>query len=513
MAAMRLPMRKLREIIRLKLEAKQSNRAIARSCGISPSTVSDCVGRIAVAGIAWPLTPELDDDEALTRFLFPDEKHPVKNRPEPDWAFIHGELQKRHVTKQLVWQEYKAAQPGGYQYSQFCELYHKWSRPLLATMRQAHRPGDKTFIDFSGDGIDIVDRFTGECQKAVLFVAVLGASNLTYVEPVLHQDLPTWVGCHVRASEYFGGVTAVWTPDNPKVGVTRADRYDPELNPTYAELARHYGVAVIPARPRKPRDKAKVEAAVLLAERWIIAVLRHRTFYSMEELRAAVAELVERLNDRPMKLLKKSRRQLFEEMERATLKPLPVHPYELSKWERLKLGFDYHLKIDDHFYSVHFQHIGKELDVRATESTVEIFLKGKRLDSYPRSYEKWKHSTRKEHMPRAHLDHVEWTPERIIDWAKKIGPQTAALIEAMLTAKEHPQQAFRKCMGILSLSKQYEAERVENACARALRVRALSYRSIRAILKNNLDRAPLPGDEPQMALPLHENIRGGRYYH
>jgi len=343
MTAERLPMRKLREVIRLKLEAKQSGRAIARSCGISPSTVAEYLGRIALARLGWPLPSELDDDAALERLLFPDEGHPVSSRPEPDWAWVHRELQQRHVTKMLLWQEYKEAQPEGYQYSQYCDLYLKWARPLLATMRQAHFAGEKTFIDFSGDGIDVVNAFTGVCQEAVLFVAVLGASNLTFVEPVLHQDLPTWVGCHVRASEYFGGVTSIWTPDNPKVGVTRPDRYDPELNPTYAELARHYGVAVIPARPRKPRDKAKVEAAVLIAERWIIAVLRHRTFYSIEELRAAVAELVEKLNNRPMRRLKKSRRQLFEEIERAALKPLPVRPYELSEWKRMKLGFDYHV--------------------------------------------------------------------------------------------------------------------------------------------------------------------------
>jgi transposase len=513
MAAEGLPMRKLREIIRLKLEAKQSGRAIARSCGISASTVHEYVGRISLADLRWPLPAELDDDDALERLLFPDERHPVMNRPEPDWARVHRELQQRHVTKMLLWQEYKEALPDGYQYSQFCDLYLKWSRPLLATMRQAYHAGEKTFIDFSGDGIDVVDAFTGVCQKAVLFVAVLGASNLTYVEPVLHQDLPTWIGCHVRACEYFGGVTVIWTPDNPRAGVKRADRYDPELNPTYAELARHYGVAVIPARPRKPRDKAKVEAAVLLAERWIIAALRHRTFYSIEELRAAVAELVEKLNNRPMRRLKKSRRQIFEEMERAALKPLPARPYEMAAWKRMSLGFDYHVEFDDHYYSVHFKHIGDKLDLRATETTIEIFLRGKRLESYARSYEKWKYSTLKEHMPRAHLDQVDWTPERLADWAKKIGPQTAALIQAMLNLPEHPQQAFKKCMGVLSLSRQYEAVRIEGACARALRVRALNCRSIRTILKNNLDRAPLPGDEPQQALPLHQNIRGGRYYH
>jgi len=296
MAAERLPMRKLREIVRLRLQAGQSGRGIARACGISASTASEYLGRMKLAGLTWPLPPELDDDAALERLLFPDEGRPVADRPEPDWGFVHAELQRRHVTKMLLWQEYKEGQPDGYQYSQFCERYQRWARPLSATMRQAHRAGEKTFIDFSGDGLDVVDPTTGECQKAVLFVAVLGASNLTYIEPVLHQDLATWVGCHVRAFEYFGGVTPVWVPDNPRAAVTRADRYDPELNPTYAELARHYEAAVIPARPRRPRDKAKVEAAVLIAERWILAALRHRRFYGLEELRSAVSKLLEKLN-------------------------------------------------------------------------------------------------------------------------------------------------------------------------------------------------------------------------
>jgi transposase len=512
MAAERLPMRKLREIIRLRLQAGQSGRAIARSCALSPSTASEYLGRIVLAGLSWPLPPELDDDAALERLLFPDERHPVSNRPEPDWAWIHTELQRRHVTKMLLWHEYKEAQPGGLQYSQFCDRYLRWARPLSATMRQAHRAGEKTFIDFSGDGLDVVNAFTGECQKAVLFVAVLGASNLTYVEPVLHQDLPTWIGCHVRAFEYFGGVTPIWVPDNPKVGVTRASKYDPDLNPTYADLARHYEAAVIPARPHRPRDKAKVEAAVLIAERWILAVLRNRTFYSIDELRTAVAGLLEKLNARPMRLLKKSRRQLFDDIERSALKPLPARPYELAEWSRPKVAPDYHVAHDDHFYSVHFGLIGQQLDLRATEATIEIFKSGKRLESYPRSYAKGKYTTRKEHMPRDHRDHAEWTPERIAGWAKKSGPQTVALVEAIMASKVHPQQGFKRCLGILRLGKEYTPERLERASARALRFRTLTYTSVAAILKNNLDQEPLPGDEPQGSLPLHENIRGSRYY-
>jgi len=513
MAAERLPVRKLREIIRLRLQANLSGRGIAKSCGISPSTVAEHLGRIALAGLTWPLPRELDDDAVLERLLFPDEGRPVSNRPEPDWVWVHTELQRRHVTKMLLWQEYKEAQPEGYQYSQFCDRYQRWARPLLATMRQAHRVGEKTFIDFSGDGIDVVHPITGVCEKAVLFIAVLGASNLTYVEPVLHQDLPTWVGCHVRAFDYFGGTTPIWVPDNPKVAVTKPSKYDPDLNPTYAELARHYEAVVIPARPRRPRDKAKVEAAVLVAERWILAVLRNRTFYSLEELRDAVAELVERLNNRPMRKLKKSRRELFEEIERAALKPLPARPYEFAEWARPRVAFDYHVAHDSHFYSVHYSLIGERLDLRATESTVEIFRRGTRIESYPRSYAKGQYTTLKHHMPRAHLDMVDWTPERIIDWGRRVGPKTAAFLEAVMASKAHPQQGFKRCRGVLALARSYPPERLEKACARALHFRTLTYKSVEAILVHKRDQHPLPGEEEQQrSLPLHKNLRGSRYY-
>jgi len=514
MAAERLPMRKLREIIRLKLQARQSGRAIARACGLSPSTINEYVGRIALAGLTWPLPPELDDDVALERLLFPDEGHPVSNRPEPDWIYVHRELQRRHVTKMLLWQEYKEATPDGLQYSQFCDKYLRWARPLSATMRQAHRAGEKTFIDFSGSGLDVVDPFTGECRTAVLFIAVLGASNLTYAEPVLHQDLPTWIGCHVRACEYFGGTSEIWVPDNPRVGVTKAGKYEPILNRTYEDLAAHYAAAVIPARPYKPRDKAKVEAAVLIASRWILAVLRNRRFYSMEELRAAVAELLEKLNARKMRRLKKSRRELFEEIERGALKPLPVRSFEYAEWAQPRVDLSYHVGHDDHFYSVHFGRIGEELDLRATESTVEIFRRGTRIEAYPRSYAKGKYTTRKEHMPRAHLDQVEWTPERLIDWATKTGPKTAALVDAVMSSKPHPQQGFKACLGILRLAKSFPPERIERASARALHFKTHNYGSVASILRHKLDQLPLPGDdEQQQALPLHENIRGRGYYH
>jgi transposase len=506
-------MRKLREVLRLRLEAGLSTRAIAQSCRLSVSTVSGYLGRMAVAKVAWPLPPALDDDAALTRLLFPSEGQPVVGRPDPDWAAVHRELRRPHVTKLLVWQEYREREPDGYQYSQFCARYAAWARTLPVTLRQTHRAGAKGFVDFSGDGLAIVDPGTGERTVAVLFVLVLGASNLTYVEPVLHQDLATWIACHVRAFAYLGGVPAALVPDNTKTGVTRPCYYDPELNPTYAELAQHYGTVVLPARPYKPRDKAKVEQGVLLAERWILAVLRDRVFTSLGELDDAIVPLRERLNDRPLRRLGQSRRQLFEAVERAALRPLPPDPYVYAVWTRPKANIDYHVAFEDHYYSVPYQLRGEVLDLRATASTVELFHAGRRVASHLRSHVRHQPTTEAAHMPAAHRAHLEWTPSRLIGWAATIGPSTAALVAALMEQRPHPEQGYRACLGIMRLAKQYPGARLERACARALYFRACSYKSVVAILRHHRDADPLPTEAEPPPLPLHGNLRGAKYYH
>jgi transposase len=505
-------MRMLREVLRLHLEQKRAQREIARSVFMSPSTVNGYVSRARVAKLTWPLPNELDDDAALTALLFPDENRPQRNRPEPDWAAVHLELKKKHVTKQLLWEEYKSEQPSGYQYSQFCERYARWALRLSVVMRQEHRAGEKTFIDFSGDGIDIIDPDTGEVKVAKLFIAVLGASNFTFAEPVLSEDLRSWTSCHVHALEYFGGCSEIWVPDNLAAGVTKPNRYEPDINPTYAELAAHYGAAVIPARVRKPRDKAKVEQGVLLAERWILAALRKRKFFSLEELREAVKPLVEKLNNKQMQKVKKSRRAVFEQLERAVLKPLPQARYEFARWAQPKVHIDYHVEFDDCFYSVPYQLVGQRLDLRATDTTIEVMRGLKVLTSHARSYEKGKYVTKTEHMPKAHQAQAEWTPARLIEWAKQTGPGTAALVEEIMSSKVHPQQGFKACLGILHLNRDYKPARIEAACTRALKMRACTYKSVKAILRNNLDLQPID-EAPQASLPLHENVRGAGYYH
>lgn len=515
-SAERLSMRKLREILRLHFENGLSGRAIGRSCKASSSTVQDYLRRAELAKLGWPPPVELDD-EALERLLFPNEYAPVRTRPEPDWALVHRELAKKHVTKLLVWQEYREVHVDGMQYSQFCERYNRWRERLGLVWRRDHKAGERMFVDFSGDGITIVDPATGECRVAKLFVAVLGASNLTFIEPVLSEDLPTWIQCHVDAFAYFGGVAEIVVPDNLKSGVTAPDYYDPDLNRTYASLAEHYSTVVIPARIKKPRDKAKVEQGVLLAERWVIAVLRHREFHSLGELREAVKELNERLNNRLMKKLGATRRQLFEAIERNALKPLPTQPFELCEWKKARVNIDYHVEFDKHYYSVHYTHYidnHRDMEVRATAGGIEVFYAGKRVAVHPRSYDPVKrYVTLPEHMPAAHRqNNLEWPPSRFIAWANTIGVGTGLFIAELLERRRHPEQAFKSCMGVFRLGELYTAERLERACAMALRQRAFSSRSVRNILKNKRDLIADDERAEQLALPLHENLRGPAYF-
>ena len=504
-------MRKVREIARLYLLLKLSGRAIGRSVGVSPSTMSDYLGRIRAAELSWPLPPELDSDEALERRLFPEEATAPSARPMPDYAYVHRELARRHVTKLLLWQEYKADHADGVGYSQFCTHYATWAKPLGATMRQAHRAGGYVFVDFSGDTIDIIDPVTGEITTAKLFVAVLGASNLTYVEPALTEDLPTWTACHVRAFDFFGGVPEIVVPDNLKAGVHRPDRYDPDINPTYAELARHYNVAVMPARSRKPRDKAKVEQAVLLAERWILAALRHRRFRSLDELRTAVAELNTKLNERPMRKFGISRRALFEQIEQSALQPLPEQRYEHAGWSRPTVGPDYHVEHEKHYYSVPYKLCGERVDVRATASTIEVLHRGERVASHAKSARPHAYTTLPEHMPPAHREHAKWTPERIRSWAATLGPHVATLSSEIMKRRMHPEQGYRSCLGLIRLANHYGADRLNAACAHALKIRATTRKSVESILRNNLDvsKATEPTKPP---LSSHENVRGPGYY-
>jgi len=508
-------MRKIREVLRLKHDHGLKARAIAASCSIGRSTVCEYLQRAGEAGLSWPL-PTCLDDEALELLLFPPIAHvPACERPLPDWDYIHKELRRKGVTRFLLWQEYKSANPKGLQYTQFCDRYLQWRGRQDPVMRQVHKAGEKLFIDYAGQTVPVTDRRTGEVVFAEVFVAVLGASSHTYCEATWSQGLPDWIASHIRTFEFIGGVPEVLVPDNLKSGVTNPHLYEPDLNPTYQDMAVHYGVAVVPARVRRPQDKAKVESGVQVAERWILARLRNRTFFSLAELNQAIAELLVELNNRPFQKLEGCRRSMFEAVDKDALNPLPPHRYQYAEWKKVRVHIDYHVQVDKHYYSVPYQLVKEELDVRMTAETVEMFRKNKRVASHVRSRKKGGFTTLDEHMPPNHRHYAKWTPERLVRWADETGGQTAGVVTAILAGRPHPQQGFRACLGIMNLGKSYGKERLEAACSRALVLGTTSYKSIQSILKTGLDSQPLPvKTDKQLELPIdHENIRGPGYYH
>ena len=504
-------MRKLREVLRLKYDSQLPQRAIAQACRLGLGTVTLYLQRANAAGLTWPLPEDLDDAALEARLFTRPTYAPARDRVRPDWQALHQELKKSGVTLMLLWQEYRTQHADGYAYSQFCEHYRRWARRLKPAMRQVHRAGEKLFVDFSGRRPQLVDPNTGEEITVELFVGVLGASGLIYAEATRSQDLPSWITAHVRMLDYFHGSPAIWVSDNLKSGVTRAHRYDPEINRTYRDLAQHYDAVVIPARVAHPKDKPKVEVSVQIAQRWVLAALRHQTFFTLADLNAAIRGRVEAINDRPMKVVGVSRRTLFEQIDRPALKPLPATRYELAEWKIVRANIDYHVAVDHNFYSVPYQLIDESLDARFTASTVEVFFKNRRVAVHARLTGRGRYATRSEHMPPAHRAHAEWTPSRLIAWAELTGPATGRLAAGILAQRPHPAQGYRACLGLMRLGRTYGADRLEAACQRAERLRSYRYRTVEHILTHQQDRLPLDPPPARPAL-THENVRGATYY-
>ena len=516
MPAGRLLMRQVREVLRLKHACGASERQIATSVGIGRTAVGEYLRRAAVIGITWPVPDEIDDAELERRMFAPAGFNPP-GQPLPDWTYIHAELRRRGVTLMLLWEEYRAEHQDGYGYSRFCDLYGDWRRTISATMRQTHVAGEKLFVDFAGQKAPVIDPLTGEVREAHIFVAVLGASNFSYAEARWSEGTADWIATHVNALAAIGGVPKLLVCDNTRTGVISACRYEPGLNRSYLEFAAHCGTAILPTRVRRPRDKAKVEGGVLIVERFILAALRNRRFFSLAELDAAIKQRADDLNSRLMRRLDKSRRELLAEIDRPALGPLPSEPYRYAAWKKARVAPDYHVEVDGHFYSVPSRLIRELVDIRLTDATVEIFFKTARIASHARSALRNRHTTIAEHMPSAHRRYAAWTPERITASAAAIGPATAGLFAAIMRAKPHPEQGFRACLGILRLAASYGATRLEAACQRGLDIGAVSYGSIASILKNGLDKAYRPAAEQDAVAdgePVdHPNIRGAAYYH
>jgi transposase len=508
-------MRKLKEVLRLRYELKLGYQQIGRSCAIGASTVHKYLKRAEAAGLRWPL-PEGWDEGRVESALFPrpvvPTPEPALARTRPDFAAVHEQLrQHKHLTLQLLWEEYRQANPDGYRYSRFCELYQRWRSKLDVVLRQDHKAGEKMFVDWAGATIPVHDRHTGEVWPAPLFVATLGASSYTWAEATRDQQMEAWLRCHVHAFEYFHGIPALAVPDNTKTGVTRAHRYDPDLNPTYYNFAQHCGFGIVPARPYKPRDKAKVENAVQVAERWIVAALRHRKFFSLGEVNEAIGELLHKLNHRPFRKKDGTRASVWEAIDKPALQPLPMEPFDLSEWSRARVNIDYHVAFDANFYSVPYNLVQELVEIRSTPTTVEILHKGTRVASHLRSRERGKAVTIEEHRPKSHREHLQWTPSRMLHWAGTIGPHAARLFERIMAEKPHPEMGYRGCLGIIRLARKYSPQRVEAACERALLTGACRYKSVESILKNSLDRTPV-SSPPPASTPPHDNIRGAGYF-
>jgi transposase len=514
MPAVRASMRQVREVLRLTFAAEIPGREIARRLGLAPSTVRATVARFHAAGLTWPLAAEVTD-ELLEQTLYGTgvTKQGHRRQPEPEWSRIHHELKRKHVTLAILWEEYIEQNPDGYRYSRFCQLYRSWEGRLSVTMRQNHAGGEKLFVDYAGDGVPIINRQTGEIRQAQIFVAVMGASNFLYAEATWTQGLADWISAHAHAFEALGGVPQLVVPDNTTTAIVKACLFDPQINHTYADLAKHYNTGILPARPRRPRDKAKVEKAVLIVERFLLGRLRNRTFHSLVELNAAIAGMLNYLNDdRRIRRLGVTRRQLFEQLDRPALKPLPAEPYVFAEWKLCRVGIDYHVEIHRHYYSVPYRFVRTEVDVRITARTVEIFSRGQRIAAHVRMSGNHKHSTLPDHMPSSHRRYAGWTIDRIRSDAGKIGSATAILCEVILERKRHPEQGFRACLGILRLAKPFGCQRLEAAAAYALEIGAHTYGSLKSILDNNMDRHPPRKPAGNSASVFHTNIRGPRYY-
>jgi transposase len=513
MPRMRVSMRKIREVLRLTHELRLSVREVSNATGVGKTTVGEFVARAKVIGITWPIPSEISDAELERRLFTPTGFHERPRRPTPNWSKVHQELKRRDVTLMMLWEEYRAAFADGHGYSRYCQLYSEWKKRLSPTMRQTHVAGDKLFVDWAGRTVPIIDPLTSEVHPAHLFVAAMGASSYTYCEGRWTETLPDWIGAHVNTLHFLGGVPKAVVPDNPKVAVIKPSRYEPGINQTYQDLADHYGFVVLPARVRKPRDKAKVEAAVGIVCRYVLGRMRNRRFFSLEELNAAVQECVAAINAKVMKRLNKSRNELFASIDRPALNSLPTERYSYAEWKRCTVAPDYHVEVDEHYYSVPFRLLSETIDARYTDNTVELFHKGERVASHPRSRLAHKHTTLPEHMPSSHRRHAYWTPARMLRKAGTIGPATVALFERIMKARPHPEQGFRSCLGIINLMKSYGPERIEAAAKRGNDIGATTYGSIKSILEMGLDRAYASPKARDVTPIHHANIRGRQYYH
>lgn len=499
-------MRKIKDVLRLKLDAKLSHKQIAAALGISKGVVTKYVGLAAVAGLDWATVQDADETE-LERRLFVTPERP-RDHVQPDYGRLHQELRRKGMTLMLLWEEHRAdhADRQTYAYSQFCVNYRRFAKQLKRSMRQVHRAGEKLFIDYAGPTIGLTDG-----SRAHIFVAALGASSYTFACATPRETMADWLASTARALSFFGGVPQLIVPDNPKAMIADANRYEPRSNDTVLDFARHYGTSILPARPRHPQDKAKAESAVQIVERWIMARLRHQQFSNVHEVNEAIAPLLARLNDKPFQKLPGSRASAFAELDAPALHPLPLQRYEMAHFKTVKVHIDYHVEVDRHRYSVPHALVGQVMEARITAAVVEILHRGQRVASHVLNSREGGFTTIAEHMPAAHRAQMEWTPQRLIHWGQTIGPATAEAVTRLMAQNRHPEHGYRSCLGLLSLAKRYGKPRLEAGCMLALQIGACQYRHVRDILKNNRDQSK-PAAAGDWISPDHAHVRGPGYY-
>lgn len=508
-------MRKIRDVLRYRHTTGLSLDGIAGALKISKGVVTKYLKLAGEAGISWPVPDDLDDRGLEQRLYHRPPVVRVSSHVEPDYARVHQELKRKGVTLTLLWEEYRAdTSAKAYQYTAFCTRYRTWAGTLKRSMRQIHRAGEKLFADYAGPTVPLIDADTGEIRPAQIFVAVLGASNYTYACATAGQTQGDWLKGIGQALGFIGGVTELIVPDNPRALIADPNRYEPEPNRGAIEFATHYGTVILPARPRRPQDKAKVEVGVQIVERWILARLRHRQFFSLAELNVAIAGLLIDLNTRPFKKLPGCRRSAFEALDAPYLRPLPTHPFVLADWKRARVNIDYHVEFEHHYYSVPHQLVRQEVELRITLGTIEILAHGRRVASHPRSHRKGAYSTTADHMPAAHRAHAGWSPAKMVNWAESVGAATGKLVDRLLEEKTHPEQGYRACLGLMRLTRTVGQSRMEAACERALAIGAHRYKSVASILAKGLDKQPVtPPVQAELSLPEHANVRGPTYYH
>lgn len=514
MPTKRISMRKLREILRLRLQGELTLRQINSSLRLSLGVVQKVTRQAEELKLDWPSIEKLNEKE-LAQMFYPESDNRVSSvLLMPDWNDVHKELRFKGITKHLLWEEYTQQYPNrSYSYSQYCHHYSEWLKKQKRSMRQVHKAGEKLFVDYAGKTMPIVCQSTGEVRFAQIFVAVMGASNYTFCEATWSQSLPDWLNSHARTFEFLGGVPDMVIPDNLKSGVTKACRYDPDLNPSYQQLAAHYGTAIVPARPRKPQDKAKAEVGVQIIERWILARLRHHTFFSLAELNHCIRALLDEVNHTPFKQLKGTRSQWFESIDKPALRSLPKHRYEYTDIKQAKVNVDYHVQYDQHLYSVPHQLVGERLELHAKDKLIELYFQNKRIASHPRKYQPGM-TTCPEHMPKRHEKHHKWNANRLMNWAKDLGDDVLIWVQTLLKQKQHEEQAYRVCLGLLNLSRNYPSDRINQACAIANQHQLYRLKQIKGILQSNQDKLLREHTEQLPLLPQsHENIRGPQSFH